>query len=78
MALEFAIEGELSGVYNLINDVSETKESFFGRITEAAGKAPIQWVAPGSGPKSLLNRKLKAAGFEFGDPDASRDGTSFL
>ena len=50
----------------------------FGKITEAAGKEPIQWVAPGSGPKSLSNLKLKDAGFVFGDADASKDGTSFL
>lgn len=77
-ALEFAIDNSLSGIYNLINDVAETKESFFGKITEAAGKEPIQWVAPGSGPKSLSNQKLKDAGFAFGDADASKDGTSFL
>lgn len=77
-ALVHATENKLSGVYNLINDVTETKEVFFGRITDGAGADPIQWVAPGSGPKSLSNQKLKDAGFELGDPDASKDGTSFL
>jgi nucleoside-diphosphate-sugar epimerase len=77
-ALDFAVENHLSGLYNLINDITETKESFFGRIIEEAGKDPIQWVAPGSGPKSLSNQKLKDAGFVFGDPDAAQDGQSFL
>ena len=77
-ALDFAIEHELSGIYNLINDVAETKETFFGKITAAAGVEPIQWVAPGSGPRSLSNDKIKAAGFEFADPDAQLDGQSFL
>jgi nucleoside-diphosphate-sugar epimerase len=77
-ALEFAIDNELSGIYNLINDITETKESFFGKITAAAGKDPINWVAPGSGPKSLSNQKLKDAGFTLGDPDAAQDGASFL
>lgn len=77
-ALDFAIENGLSGIYNLINDVAETKEVFFGRMTEAAGKAPINWVGAGTGPKSLSNQKIKDAGFEFGDPDASRNGSSFL
>jgi nucleoside-diphosphate-sugar epimerase len=77
-ALEFAIQNELSGIYNLINDISETKEAFFGRMTEAAGKDSINWVAPGSGPKSLSNQKLKDAGFQLGDPDTSQDGKSFL
>ncbi len=77
-AVVFAIERRLSGLYNLINDVSEKKESYYKKITDAAGVAPINWVAPGSGPKSLSNRKIKDAGFVFGDPDATRDGESFL
>jgi nucleoside-diphosphate-sugar epimerase len=77
-ALEFAIEKQLSGVYNLINDITETKEVFFGRMTDAAGKERINWVGAGTGPKSLANEKIKAAGFEFGDPNAERDGTTFL
>jgi nucleoside-diphosphate-sugar epimerase len=77
-ALDFAIENHSSGIYNLINDITETKESFFGKIIEAAGKDPIQWIAPGSGPKSLSNQKLKDAGFELGDPIAAQDGQSFL
>jgi nucleoside-diphosphate-sugar epimerase len=77
-ALEFAIAHDLSGIYNLINDISETKESYFGKVIEAAGKEPIHWVGAGTGPKSLSNAKIKAAGFRFGDPDASRDGESFL
>jgi nucleoside-diphosphate-sugar epimerase len=78
LALRFAIDNELSGIYNLINDVAETKESYFGKIIEAAGKEPINWVGAGTGPKSLSNAKIKAAGFGFGDPDATRDSSSFL
>jgi nucleoside-diphosphate-sugar epimerase len=77
-ALVFALENELSGIYNLINDVSETKESYFGRIIETAGLEPINWVGSGTGPKSLSNQKLKDAGYAFGDPDAAQDGLSFL
>ena len=77
-ALDFAIESELSGLFNLINDVAETKEAFFGKMTEAAGKEPINWVGAGTGPKSLSNQKLKDAGFALGDPDAAKDGQSFL
>ena len=77
-ALEFAMQNNLSGIYNLINDISETKVSFFGRMIEAAGKEPINWVGAGTGPKSLSNQKIKSAGFSFGDPDASKDGKSFL
>jgi nucleoside-diphosphate-sugar epimerase len=77
-ALDYAISNEFSGLYNLINDVTETKQEFFGRMTSAAGKDAINWVAPGTGPKSLSNGKLKSAGFELGDPDASRGDETFL
>jgi len=77
-ALDFAIEKRLSGLYNLINDVAETKQKFFGRMIEAAGKEPINWVGVGTGPKSLANQKIKDAGFVFGDPLAEKDGSSFL
>ena len=77
-ALNFAITNELSGIYNLINDVTDTKDVFYRRITDAAGADAINWVAPGSGPKSLMNAKIKAAGFTLGDPDTAQDGASFL
>lgn len=77
-ALVFAVEHKLSGIYNLINDVSDTKEQFFGAITEAAHVAPIKWIAPGTGPRSLSNQKIKDAGFEFADPDASREANSLV
>ncbi|MEC9374810.1 MAG: NAD-dependent epimerase/dehydratase family protein [Pseudomonadota bacterium] len=77
-ALVFAIDSQLNGIYNLINDISETKESFFGRMIEAEGKEPINWVGAGTGPKSLSNQKIKTAGFSFGDPDATRDDSSLL
>jgi nucleoside-diphosphate-sugar epimerase len=76
--LEFALDNHLSGIYNLINDISETKEVFFGKMIDAAGKEPINWVAPGTGPKNLSNQKLKDAGFAFGDPTTAQDGKSFL
>jgi len=77
-ALDFAIENRLSGIYNLINDITDNKEIFYKRITDEAGVDPINWVAPGSGPKSLSNQKIKDAGFSFGDPQTEQDGASFL
>jgi nucleoside-diphosphate-sugar epimerase len=77
-ALDFALENQFSGLYNLINDVTDTKELFFGRMIEAAGKEPINWVGAGTGPKSLSNQKIKAAGFSFGDANAEQDDSSFL
>ncbi|NOR19711.1 MAG: NAD-dependent epimerase/dehydratase family protein, partial [Xanthomonadales bacterium] len=77
-ALDFALENRFSGLYNLINDVTDTKELFFGRMIEAAGKEPINWVGAGTGPKSLSNQKIKDAGFSFGDANAEKDDSSFL
>jgi len=77
-ALDFALENHFSGLYNLINDVTDTKEVFFGRMIEAAGKDPINWVGAGTGPKSLSNQKIKDAGFSFGDANAEKDDASFL
>ena len=72
-ALEFALENKLSGLYNLINDLTDTKREFFGAITEAAGVEPINWVGDGTGPKNLSNAKIKAAGFKFLDPLAESE-----
>jgi len=72
-ALEFATENQLSGLYNLINDVADKKRDFFGAITDAAGVDPINWVGDGTGPKSLSNAKIKAAGFNFLDPLAKSE-----
>ena len=77
-ALDFALENHFSGLYNLINDITDTKEVFFGRMIEAAGKEPINWVGAGTGPKSLSNQKIKDAGFSFGDANAEKDDSSFL
>ena len=77
-ALAFAIDNSFSGLYNLINDVTDTKEVFFGRMIDAAGKDPINWVGAGTGPKSLSNQKIKDAGFSFGDANAEKDSASFL
>jgi nucleoside-diphosphate-sugar epimerase len=72
-ALVFAIEHKLSGLYNLINDLTETKREYFKAITDKAGLEPINWVGDGTGPKNLSNAKIKAAGFKFLDPRGESD-----
>jgi nucleoside-diphosphate-sugar epimerase len=72
-ALAFAIDNKSSGLYNLVNDLTDTKREFFGAITEAAGVDPINWVGDGTGPKNLSNAKIKAAGFNFLDPFAESE-----
>ena len=77
-ALEFGLETGLSGPYNLINDISESKASYMGAIVEAAGGEPITWVGQGTGPKTLSNDKIKNAGYAFLDPRCDHDGEALL
>ncbi|MBT8441740.1 MAG: NAD-dependent epimerase/dehydratase family protein [Gammaproteobacteria bacterium] len=77
-ALEFALDNRLAGVYNLVNDISDTKASYMGAIVAAAGGEPINWVGHGTGPKTLSNQKIKDAGYVFLDPLAERDGQALL
>jgi hypothetical protein len=49
-----------------------------GAIVAAAGAEPIRWVGHGTGPKTLSNRKIKDAGFEFLDPRCTHDGEGLL
>jgi nucleoside-diphosphate-sugar epimerase len=77
-ALEFGLEKGLSGPYNLINDISESKASYMGAIVEAAGGEPITWVGQGTGPKTLSNDKIKNAGYAFLDPRCDHDGEALL
>jgi nucleoside-diphosphate-sugar epimerase len=66
--LEFAIENRLSGLYNLFNDVTESKAEFFGKVCEKAGLEPITWLGLSKGPRGVSNAKLKAAGYTLADP----------
>ena len=62
----------------IVNDVSESKESYFARLHEAAGVEPVVWVGKGSGPRSLSTQKIKDAGYAFLDPNAEHDGEALL
>ena len=77
-ALEFALEHHLSGIHNLINDISESKARYLGDIVAAAGGEPITWLGNGTGPKNLSNQKIKDAGFVFLDPRHEHDGEALL
>lgn len=76
--LVFAIEHQLSGLYNLFNDVSDSKAEFFGRVCEQAGLAPITWLGLSKGPRGVSNAKLKAAGFTLADPHSKREAEDLL
>ena len=77
-ALEFAVDNHLAGIYNLVNDITESKSKYMGAIIAAAGGEPINWAGHGTGPKNLSNQKIKDAGFVFLDPVVEHDGEGLL
>ncbi len=74
----FAVENQLSGLYNLFNDVSDSKAEFFGKVCQQAGLEPIVWLGLSKGPKGVTNQKIKAAGFKFLDPRWERENDDLL
>ena len=77
-AADFALNHSLSGVYNLINDVSNSKQEFFGRLCQSENLPPIEWKPFGKGVKNASNAKIKAAGFNFADPNSTRENEDLL
>ena len=61
-----------------MNDISDTKQEFFGRILNEAGLENVTWLGNGTGPKNLSNQKIKDAGYAFLDARAEHDGEALL
>lgn len=76
--LEFAIENHLRGLYNLFNDVTESKAEFFGKVCARSGLEPITWLGLSKGPRGVSNAKIKAAGFTLADPLCERETDDLL
>jgi nucleoside-diphosphate-sugar epimerase len=76
--LEFALEKHLSGLYNLFNDVSDSKAVFFGNVCKKAGLEPVTWLGLSKGPRNVSNQKIKSAGFSLADPDCAREAEDLL
>ena len=72
-AMDFAIDNRLSGMYNLFNDVSDSKSDLFAAICEREGLQPVTWLGLSKGPRNVSNAKIKSTGFEFADPLAQRE-----
>ena len=77
-AADFAIQHNLSGIYNLVNDVADSKASFFGRVCECEGLENITWAPFGKGVKNASNARIKAAGFTFADSDGVRENENLI
>jgi nucleoside-diphosphate-sugar epimerase len=77
-AADFALQNNLSGIYNFVNDVTDSKSEFFGKICEREGLEKITWSPFGKGVKNASNAKIKAAGFTFADADATRESEDLI
>jgi nucleoside-diphosphate-sugar epimerase len=77
-AADFALQNNLSGIYNLVNHVSDSKQEFFGKICERENLEKITWSQFGKGVKNASNAKIKQAGFTFADADASRESEDLI
>jgi nucleoside-diphosphate-sugar epimerase len=76
--LEFAIANRLSGLYNLFNDVGDSKAEFFGKVAAQTGLEPVTWLGLSKGPRNVSNEKIKAAGFTLADPLSEREAEDLL
>ncbi len=77
-AIAFAVDKQLSGLYNLFNDIGHNKEQFFARVCENEGLPPVTWLGLVKGPRGVSNAKIKAAGFSFLDPQGARESADLL
>ncbi len=77
-AIELAINKELSGLYNLFNEVKITKSEFFAQFVMQEKLDHVEWLNLSPGPKNVSNQKIKDAGLDFLDPDAELDAIDLL
>jgi nucleoside-diphosphate-sugar epimerase len=77
-AADFALQNSLGGIYNLVNDVRDSKQEFFGKICERENLERITWLPFGKGVKNASNEKIKRAGFTFADAGASRENEDLI
>ena len=77
-AIELAINKELSGLYNLFNEVKITKLEFFASVCDQEKLDHVEWLNLSPGPKNVSNQKIKDAGLDFLDPDAKLDTIDLL
>jgi nucleoside-diphosphate-sugar epimerase len=77
-AISFAIDHQLSGLYNLFNDIPENKADFFAQVAAREGLEPVIWLGVFKGPRRVSNTKLKQAGFSFADPLGEQESANLL
>ena len=77
-AIELAINKKLNGLYNLFNEVKITKSEFFASVCDRKKLDHVEWLNLSPGPKNVSNQKVKEAGLDFLDPDATLDAVDLL
>ena len=77
-AISFAIDQQLSGLFNLFNDIPENKEQFFAKICQQENLQPVTWLGVVKGPKGVSNAKIKQTGFSFEDPVGRGESRNLL
>jgi nucleoside-diphosphate-sugar epimerase len=68
-AISFAIDKPLFGVYNVCSDMHATRKELYQHLASARNIPEIKWdpskTSLHSGNKTILNGKIKKAGFQF-------------
>lgn len=72
-AIDFARRQNLTGIYNLVQDVPPSRRDLLDQVCQAHGLAPIQWdpALPSDRPYNakVSNQKLREAGYTFIHPE---------
>ena len=75
-ALDFALERQLSGIYNLCSDFHIPRKDFYDQICTRKNLPAVQWdpllQSHHGGNRRVLSQKIKDAGFVFNASFASR------
>lgn len=66
-ALDFALQNQLSGIYNLCQDAHPSRRELYALLCEQEGLPPVKWdpqlESRHGGNKRISSEKLKALGF---------------
>ncbi len=72
-ALDFALTESLNGLFNLCNDLHQTRRAFYDKLCQQTNLPKVIWdpsrVNPHGGNKKVSNQKLKNLGFVFLEND---------
>ncbi len=76
-ALEAALDGEWTGVVNVVNDAPIRLRDLVERSLQRQGLAPVLWLGQdqaGSGGRRICNTRLKQLGYQLQHPSLDQSG----